>query len=230
MRYIGCLFLTILLGCLTATGQESEPSDSIVCGDATCTNCGKGGICYDVASLAEAQRAEGKRIPKFLDLLANTVPGFDGDDDTFREDVHTYLNAGVSTRSVDYSSSFTHSFPSDQSRTKYLSNYGRHDFGNGVWHFGPRYKRNSIVWFVNGRFLFITNCKARVRFDTDVYRASLIDYLPESVDLVKSVRIVEGDKDFRSHIPHLKSWRGKTPTLIFVTTKHGTDAGGDCHQ
>lgn len=184
MRYINCLFFILLFGCLTAKGQDFEP----LAQEAYCkTSCVDGGFCYDVDSLVRAKRAEGNRIPKFLNRLANTVPGFDGDADSFYEEVHAYLNAGVATRSVDYSSSLTRSFPNDNSRTIYLNNYGRHNYGNGVWNFGPGYKRNSIVWFVNGRFLFITNSKVRVWFDEEKYRASLVDYLPESVDYVKSV-------------------------------------------
>lgn len=102
----------------------------------------------------------------------------------------------------------------------------KQNFLHGIFLFGPSYDNGSVVWFVNGEFRFISNCKARVRFDYDTGDIAyvrgcgyFINDLPQLMEDVEKVEIVEGDKNFRQYLPHVMSWRGKAPALIFVTTK-----------
>lgn len=154
---------------------------------------------YDVQGEVDSIQSLGETMPTFLSWFEQKDKDFNGDIDTY------FLEIG----------SFSNRTPAlSHSATGYAYQSPR------VKHYGPGYKKRTIVWFANGLFDEITNCTDKVRFheSMDSYRM-VSPGIRADLDKVVSVEIVEGDANFRDHIPHLKTWKGQIPVLIYVTYK-----------
>lgn len=217
MRHLIFFFFSLAFS-LCAMGQEA----------ATVEASGRTVLRYEVDTLTLARAARGECPDQLIEWLAAQNPDFKGDTEALRNSVEVAARGGSTlgdaVSGVDYRVGYAYQSGMEMGE----SAWGRYRCGD--WDFGPRYKRLPVVWFVNGRYLFITHSKARVKFDYSVTpmqliigptvsRTHMLGELPVSLRHVASVEIVEGDKDFRQYIPHLKSWRGKAPVLIFVTTR-----------
>lgn len=164
---------------------------------------------YDIMRLNAEIKSQGKSFPILINWLADVNPYFDGDWNTLYTPILKEPWLSYSRFKVD--------FGSDYRKRKKLTNKEL-----GIWTFGPSYKRGSIVWFLNGRFLYITSSKGKIDWDDSepFERVSKTGRIPYETEYVRSVEIVEGDKDFLRYLPHVKKWRGPIPTMIFITTTH----------
>lgn len=155
-----------------------------------------------------------------MEWLSEQNSHFNGSTEAWQRDIAIYSNNGSAFDNTQAGGDgYTNIFQPNSQQPFAPVYRGRKDYQYGAWVFGPSYRRGSIVWFVNGRFLFVTGCKARVKFDYTAPRFYVAKDLPVGIEYIGKIEIVEGDKNFRQYIPHLKSWRGKTSTLIFLTTK-----------
>lgn len=197
--------LSFLLLSLCATGQEE------VRGVAE-----RGNKCWDVDSVVNEMKVRGQEIPYLYDWLSKVDKDFKGDADSFLTDVKQYRGASYyTTFNIQYGG---HYWPSDWfPMPMYVSWYSQRNFEYGIYTFGPSYRKNSVLWIVDGSFCMVSGCKARVRVDTQERFSS--SGWPIFMEDIEKVEIEEGNENFRNLIPHLKSWRGKTPTIIYVTTK-----------
>jgi len=165
---------------------------------------------YDIMRLNTDIKLRGKSFPILLNWLADVNPYFEGS-----------WNTIYAPRSINPYWPIQSRFKNDAS-----ANYGREkkltNEQLGIWTFGPSYKRGSIVWFLNGRFLYITSSKGKIDWDDSepFERVSKTGRLPYETQYVRNVEIVEGDKDFLRYLPNVKKWRGSIPTMIFITTIH----------
>jgi len=181
--------LCILL-LLAPHGAAAQAQDSAASPAATVT-------CYDVKADADSLKALGETMPTFLGWFEEKDKCFDGDTGTYFPEMGNFSNR---TPALSHSS-LGYAYQSPR-----------------VKHCGPTYKKQTIVWFANGLFDEITGCTDKVRFheSIDTYRRAGYS-INADLGKVKTVEIVEGDTTFRARIPHLMSWAGDTPVLIYVT-------------
>lgn len=209
-----CLFF---LAQLQVMGQDTSEQDTKASWSSFVTDGNKKETTYDVTVATSEIKSSGQKIPTLIDWLNKVNEDFRGDYEVLTGWVRDYSQAGSSTFGTANMVGSSSPMPSDPSSITLLD-AGSRDYLNGIWHFGPSYKKGTVVWFVDGKFLFITNCKAKVRLDSKEDLMPTLESFPVDLDEVKTVKIVEGDENFRSLIPNLAKWKGKTPTLIYVTT------------
>lgn len=195
--------LLLLLFSLCATGQEVR---------GVAERCNK---YWNVDSVVNEMKVRGQEIPYLYEWLSKEDKDFEGDTDAFLTDLKQYKNASYYTTFNLQSGG--HYWPSDWSpMPKYVSWYSQRNFDYGIYTFGPSYKKNSVLWIVDGSFCMVSDCKARVRVDTQERFSSL--GWPIFMEDIENVEIEERNENFRDLIPHLKLWKGKVPTIIYVTT------------
>lgn len=215
------LFIGLLLiAQMQVMGQDTTGQESKASWFSSVTEGNRKEITYDVTVVASEIKSSGEKESTLIDWLNGVNEDFSGDYEVLMGWVKDYSQAGSSTFGTAHIEGPSSPMPSDPSSISLLG-VDSQNFDKGVWHFGPSYKKGSIVWLVDGQFLFVTNCKAKVRLDYKEDRPPLMEYFPVNLDEVKTVKIVEGEENFRSLIPHLVKWKGKTPTLIYVTTLQG---------
>lgn len=154
---------------------------------------------YDVKGETDSIQSLGEAMPTFLSWFEKKYKNFNGDIDSYFLEIGSFSNR-------------TPALPHSSKGYAYQS--------PRVKHYGPSYKKHTIVWFANGLFDEITNCTDKVRFHEgmDSYRM-VCPGIRTDLDKILSVEIVEGDANFHDHIPNLKKWTGQIPVLIYVTYK-----------
>lgn len=200
--------------CMSLSGQTSIGSKAVV-----------KVLSYDMDSCMQVLLSRGEKTPYLFEGLSKIIPKFKGDTDSFWNDAQSYGNAAAYSYSTDRSSGDMYRHPATTMPLLEINALTKENFDRGILTFGPSYDRKSLVWFIDGKFHCVTNCRARVRMGYDSGKSLTWDRdivflnIPRFMSDVSRVEIVEGDEDFRQYIPHLRYWRGKAPVLIFVTTR-----------